>query len=76
MRSKRTIKHPPRDNVPHKTARGINTHWNKRNGRKFKPKRPFETEIEADEFILKFNLSDYVSYRCDVCGKWHIGHVK
>lgn len=32
-------------------------------------------EVEANQYIEQRNLQDkYISYKCPVCGKFHIGH--
>lgn len=50
-------------------------HWNKQHGRRRKAKRAFESAYKAGGHIMKHHLEDkYQSYKCDVCGKWHIGH--
>jgi hypothetical protein len=42
-------------------------------------KKSYDSELKAQErcFILNTDprtISKAVSYKCDVCGKWHIGH--
>lgn len=51
-------------------------HWNIQKGRRIKPKKSFEADYKAGEYIIKHNLVGYSSYHCEVCGKWHIGHRK
>ena len=59
----------------HWTAEGF-TH----NGtRTYKAKRSFDTELKAQQECFKLNLKPevihkLVSYKCQICGKWHIGH--
>lgn len=45
----------------------------------YKPKRGYNTENEALMVCYRYNIQDYtihkaVTYKCSVCGKWHIGH--
>lgn len=50
-------------------------HWNKQKGRKRKAKRSYQTKEEVDKYIKEKRLIDkYSSYKCPVCGKYHIGH--
>lgn len=52
-------------------------HWNIQRGRKVKAKRAFDSDYKAGEYIIKHNLvGKYSFYKCEVCGKWHIGHIK
>lgn len=41
-----------------------------------KPKKPFGSEDEADEYIKHYKLTRYKSYICPQCGAWHIGFLK
>jgi len=51
-------------------------HWNKQRGKHIRAKRAFETLQEANEYMAYRNLQDkYTAYQCEVCGKWHIGHI-
>lgn len=51
-------------------------HWNLQHGRKVKSKKAFDTNYKAGEYLIKHHLeNEYQSYKCDVCGKWHIGHI-
>ena len=47
-------------------------HYVKKNG-KWKPKHPFESQSEAERFIKKYGMINYVAYLCPYCCKWHIG---
>lgn len=50
-------------------------HWNKQHGRRRRAKIPFDTKAEANQYIEQRNLQiKYRSYKCPVCGKYHIGH--
>ena len=45
----------------------------------YKAKKGFLTEIEAVLRCFQINLAPHsihkvVAYKCDKCGKWHIGH--
>ena len=45
----------------------------------YKPKKGFDTELKAQQECFKLNLKPetihkLVSYKCQICGKWHIGH--
>lgn len=52
-------------------------HWNLQHGKRVKAKKSFESDYKAGEYLIKHNLTDeYSSYKCEVCGKWHIGHIK
>ena len=47
----------------------------------YKAKKGFLTEIEAVLRCFQINLAPHsihkvVAYKCDKCGKWHIGHHK
>lgn len=42
-------------------------------------KKSYATELEAQHLCFKLNLLPHsihkaVSYKCSICGKWHIGH--
>lgn len=50
-------------------------HWNKERGRKRKAKRGFDTIRDAFAYLERHGLQDtYKAYKCNVCGKYHIGH--
>ena len=51
-------------------------HWNRKKTKNRKAKRTFESIMEAREYIEKRNLTNYEAYKCRVCGKYHIGHVR
>ena len=61
-----------------------NKHWTVEGfaldgSRTYKAKRSFDTEIRAQQECFKLNLKPesihkLVSYKCPICGKWHIGH--
>lgn len=47
-------------------------HYANKNG-EWKPKKKFNTQEEADNWIKEYKLYKYTSYICQVCCKWHIG---
>lgn len=54
------------------------SHYNADGEKQFKSKRAFNTELDAIKEARRRNLHPqtihkYVAYKCDVCGKWHIG---
>lgn len=50
-------------------------HWNRQHGRKRKAKKQFDTLHDANQYIENKHLeTTYRSYKCPVCGKFHIGH--
>lgn len=49
-------------------------HYTKKEGR-WKPKKFFNSEQDAEEWIRKYKMSGYVAYKCGVCGGWHIGKM-
>jgi hypothetical protein len=53
--------------------KGLHNHWTKK-GAKLMPKKPFESESEANEFLRIYGIKHYNAYLCADCGKWHIGH--
>ena len=55
-----------------------NSHYKLVNG-ELVPKRSFDNENEAIEVARFLNTKEnanykIVVYKCDLCGKWHIGH--
>lgn len=50
-------------------------HYVKKDG-EWKPKKKFETDKEANEWIKKYKMYKYTSYICKVCGKYHVGIKK
>ena len=47
--------------------------------RTYRAKRSFDTELKAQKICFELNLKPetihkLISYKCSVCGKWHIGH--
>ena len=53
---------------------GLNEHF-KTVGKTKIPKRAFSSKEEADYFIdCVINDKKARSYKCSVCGKWHVGH--
>lgn len=40
------------------------------------PKKSFIDKPAADDFLLAsgFIAHGYVSYQCDICRRWHVGH--
>lgn len=59
----------------HWTVEGYNLDGSKR----YKVKKSFDTELKAQETCFKLNIKSetihkLVSYKCPICGKWHIGH--
>ena len=55
-----------------------NSHYKLVNG-ELLPKRSFDNENEAIEVARFLNTKEnanykIVVYKCDLCGKWHIGH--
>lgn len=66
-----------------KRAKG--THWKVKYykfGRKLKSKKSFNSFEEAQYACINYNLThlneprQMGAYKCDYCGKWHIGHTK
>ena len=47
-------------------------HYTKKDG-DWKPKKKFDTEESAQEWIKQYKMYRYSPYICKVCGKWHIG---
>ena len=47
-------------------------HYCRKNG-KWKPKKGFCSQEDADSFIEKHKMTDYISYLCPHCNMWHIG---
>jgi hypothetical protein len=39
-------------------------------------KKRYETKAAAYKIMLKTNGIDLHCYRCDVCGFWHVGHIR
>lgn len=50
-------------------------HYTKKDG-DWKPKKKFDNVSDADDWIKKYKMYGYNSYRCKVCGKYHIGMKK
>lgn len=50
-------------------------HFRPMGERRRKAKMTFETEDDAWEFIKAHCLHDLTVYRCNFCGKYHIGHI-
>ena len=50
-------------------------HYTRKNG-SWKPKKKFDDDLSANEWISKYKMRGYVSYRCPECGGWHIGKNK
>ena len=50
-------------------------HYTRKNG-KWKPKKPFDSQEDAQNWINKYKMYGYSTYLCKVCGKWHIGMKK
>lgn len=47
--------------------------------RTYKVKKSYETELKAQKICFEINLKPetihkLITYKCPVCGKWHIGH--
>ena len=47
--------------------------------KRYVPKKAYDTEAKAQEVCFFLNLqpnsiTKMVSYKCPICGKWHIGH--
>lgn len=40
-----------------------------------KAKQEFESEKDARRYMTRHKISDMKAYFCNVCNKWHIGHV-
>jgi hypothetical protein len=60
--------------------RSKNTHYKIING-EFIEKKSFENENEAIEFARFLNtkpniIYKVIAYKCDLCGKWHVGKGK
>ena len=50
-------------------------HWNAERGRRRKAKRGFDSIRDAFAYLDRHGLQDtYKAYKCNVCGKYHIGH--
>ena len=59
-------------------------HWtveayNLDGSKRYKVKKSYETELKAQKICFEINLKPetihkLVSYKCPICGKWHIGH--
>ena len=48
-------------------------HYAKKNG-SWKPKRAFPSELSARLYLsTQMSADGYRTYRCTVCGKWHVG---
>lgn len=47
-----------------------------RKNNNWKPKKQFENEEDALNWITKYKMYKYVPYVCKVCGKFHIGIKK
>ena len=47
-------------------------HYTRKNG-SWKPKKKFESEEDANNWIKKYKMYKYTSYICKECGYWHIG---
>lgn len=47
-------------------------HYARKDG-EWKPKKKFESEEEANNWIKKYKMKKYSAYICKVCGHWHIG---
>ncbi len=52
---------------------GLNEHW-KTIGKRKIPKKSYMTQEDADFAIMNMNDKTAKSYKCSVCGNWHIGH--
>ena len=50
-------------------------HYARKNG-EWKPKKKFNSQEEADNWIKTYKMYKYTSYVCKVCGYWHIGIKK
>lgn len=49
-------------------------HYYKKDG-KWKPKMKFETQQDAEKYLkARKKLGEYNIYRCQYCGKYHVGH--
>jgi hypothetical protein len=55
--------------IPYEKARP-RQHYNS----KGHSKRAYDTEEEADKYIMKHRLKGMKSYYCRTCNKYHIGH--
>ncbi|MBR2196252.1 MAG: hypothetical protein IKO46_06215 [Salinivirgaceae bacterium] len=55
--------------------KGLHNHWTKK-GRRLMPKRAFDSEADAMEFMRSiYGMSSvYNVYLCADCQKYHIGH--
>lgn len=54
-------------------------HYVRVKGGGWKPKQAFHFMRDANAYILhhkRYVSLNYVSYRCSVCGEWHIGRMK
>ena len=51
---------------------GLNEHFTG-NSKHRRPKKAFETEFDAWEFIERAGVKGKVPYLCSFCGKYHIG---
>ena len=50
-------------------------HYTRKKGL-WKPKKKFESQEDAVEWINKYKMYGYSAYLCKVCKKWHIGMKK
>ena len=51
---------------------GLNEHF-KGTGKHRTPKKAFDSESDAWNFINTHNIKNKVVYQCGFCGKYHIG---
>ena len=50
-------------------------HYTRKNGL-WKPKKKFNSEEDAQDWIKKYKMYGYSAYLCKVCKKWHVGMKK
>lgn len=66
------------DKQPRERLQLPRCHWT-RKGNSYKPKKPYDTEDEAWEYLQQrpwLRARNYTVYKCLCCGKWHVGVVK
>ena len=57
------------------------TYYDENGNKHYKAKKGYNTQDQAVEMARKLNLSPqtvhkYSAYKCQICGKWHIGKNK
>ena len=57
------------------------TYYDEKGNKHYKAKKGYNTQDQAVEMARRLNLSPqtihkYSAYKCQICGKWHIGKNK